>query len=895
MTHRFLFAVVLCAGLALACDETVSPRGTGGITLHMVTPEGTAEYVNEPVDSVSVWLRSSDDYADAPYRLEGQGGVYSSTIDGLEPGDYRVVFEALLHGDVAYYGAREGVPVRAGIDTPANIQITEFAVPHFVIDTTAFSFEVSWGSPNGASSYELEWSPEPLFPVGSTPVPTDSNTGLVEVGSLNTYQLQIWPVNGFGHRGWPTVSTVLVVPDYVGAQDPSAADEEPLVQVDGVTTKPYGVLNIPDPSEVDWFGFEACPGDTVTIETRAARLDPQSRLDTELTLFAASAPTSQLAYNDDEGTSTDSRIGSFPLNGRRYLFTVGGIGSVGHYELDLTLNPGGVVPRIGCTLPAPETHYVLTSNDVAPLAGSSVTITAQLADISGNPVGSAGHVVTWSSTNGGTFSTATSTTDASGLATVGFTTSSTSGTTHSVTAIDGAGLAGTIDIITTGVAAETQYVVGSSDVTPTAGSSVVITAQLADISGNPVSSAGHVVTWSSTNGGAFVTPTSTTNASGTATVVFTISSTVGTTHTVMATDGDGLTGAVDILTTGAVTATQYIVEVSNVTPIAGSPVVITAQLADISGNGVGSAGRVVTWSSTNGGSIAPATSTTDAGGRATSVFTTSSTAFTTHTVTATDGGGLTGTSQSITTQSAQPPVPEFKDGFETGDLSHTDNDLEWLSFPSPPYASVVSSIADSGTYSAEFDFGDFTSGLDARLYWQSAGSYNDVWLEYDIYFPDETDVGLGSAAYVVDNGVAHALRWRYGLEAYVLGATFEPPEISPTDNFARLVARGRNSIPLANTDGGAAIGFEIPKADRGSWQQFRWHVKMASDVGVQDGVQEFWYNGVQRFFRTNLDIMILGFPEFDNGHLMGLGTTRFTGPTKVFIDNVKFYTTNPGW
>ena len=76
-------------------------------------------------------------------------------------------------------------------------------------------------------------------------------------------------------------------------------------------------------------------------------------------------------------------------------------------------------------------------------------ITAQLADANNNPVASAGKVVTWSKTgSGGTFATATSTTDANGVATVVFTTGA-SVTTYTITATDNTGLTGTSGIIVT--------------------------------------------------------------------------------------------------------------------------------------------------------------------------------------------------------------------------------------------------------------------------------------------------------------------------------------------------------------------------------------------------------------------------------------------------------------
>ena len=90
----------------------------------------------------------------------------------------------------------------------------------------------------------------------------------------------------------------------------------------------------------------------------------------------------------------------------------------------------------------------------------------------------------------------------------------------------------------TGVAgAATRYVVTSSIYSPVAGTSVTVTARLADQYGNAVATSGIWVTFTKTGtGGAFVGANpATTNASGTATITFTTAGTVGTVHTVTAT------------------------------------------------------------------------------------------------------------------------------------------------------------------------------------------------------------------------------------------------------------------------------------------------------------------------------------------------------------------------
>jgi len=83
----------------------------------------------------------------------------------------------------------------------------------------------------------------------------------------------------------------------------------------------------------------------------------------------------------------------------------------------------------------PAAKYVLSVSSLSPNPGDVVNVFAQLADTNGNAVSTAGLVVTWTHTSGGTFSAGTSTTDASGLATVQFTVGS-AGDVEEITATD---------------------------------------------------------------------------------------------------------------------------------------------------------------------------------------------------------------------------------------------------------------------------------------------------------------------------------------------------------------------------------------------------------------------------------------------------------------------------
>jgi VCBS repeat-containing protein len=300
--------------------------------------------------------------------------------------------------------------------------------------------------------------------------------------------------------------------------------------------------------------------------------------------------------------------------------------------------------------------YVVTAASATAVAGEPVMITAQLVDSHDNLVEIAGVVVTWASTNGGSFASPTSPTNAAGIATISFTTATAAGTVHTVTATDGDLRTGTSGEITTQAGAAVKYLVSAASPTAVAGEAVTVTAQLADANDNPVATPNVTVTWSSTNGGTFPGP-SLTDVAGLATTSFTTATIAGVTHTVTAEDAalrSGMSGSILTLTGPAA---KYLVTASDDAPAAGDAVTIFAQLSDANDNPVATAGLSVDWSSSGGGTLVPASSPTDAAGVATTSFTTATIALTSHIVTA-DDGAHSGSSSPIVTRAGAASLDE---------------------------------------------------------------------------------------------------------------------------------------------------------------------------------------------------------------------------------------------
>jgi adhesin/invasin len=358
--------------------------------------------------------------------------------------------------------------------------------------------------------------------------------------------------------------------------------------------------------------------------------------------------------------------GSGTVTGGTATSNASGVATVGSWVLGTIAGTDTLTASCaGCTPVAftatgtagAATKYVVASSSYGPVAGTAVTITAQLADQFGNAVKTANTRVRWTKTGtGGTFSASRTNTNANGIATVTFTTSGTAGRTYTIigTSTNPSTRTGTSAPMTTVPGSATQMSLSAGNAqTATAGSAVATTPAVLvrDSRGNAVPNV--AVTFAVTGGGGSVTTTAaTTNAAGIATCgSWTLGKTAGA-NTLTATR-TGLTGSpVTFTATGRVgPAAKYVVTASSYTPLAGSAVAISAQLADQYGNAVATTGVAVTFTKTGtGGTLGtPNPATTSGSGIATITFTTGVPAVLTSTVTATSTGPITGTSPTITT------------------------------------------------------------------------------------------------------------------------------------------------------------------------------------------------------------------------------------------------------
>jgi adhesin/invasin len=405
------------------------------------------------------------------------------------------------------------------------------------------------------------------------------------------------------------------------------------------------------PITMDTISVEAGNGQSATVGAAVAVAPKVHVTDKNGNPVSGMAVTFSVASGGGSATSVNATTNAsgFASVGSWTLGTTAGANTLNATVPGLNGSP---VTFTATGVAGAASKYVVTPSDLDPVAGTAIVVTAQLSDQYGNPVATSGRSVAWTKTGtGGTFALTPTLTNATGAATTTFNTGVTI-STYTVKGTTGTTTGTSANIVSVaGPATKIALNAGNSQTT-TVGTPVATrpSVKLTDANNNVV--AGVTVTFVVATGGGSVTGAdAVTNASGIATVgSWTLGTVIGS-NTLTVTKA-GLTGSPITFTATAKVglAAKYLVTSSNYSPVAGGTVTISAQRADQYGNSVTGAGFIVTWSKTGtGGSFATGTSTTASTGKATVVFTVSSTVGIVHTVTGATGT-ITGTSPNITTR-----------------------------------------------------------------------------------------------------------------------------------------------------------------------------------------------------------------------------------------------------
>jgi fibronectin type 3 domain-containing protein len=370
LIRRPLVAASVAAVLATAvtsCDSPTRPPQLGSVAPAMALVQAdsaTLAALVLPLTGVRATVIGPTQKV-VNLQLSGTT-LWTGRVDSLLAGTYEVVIEGLAAGQVQYYGRTLNVIVARGSTTSPGVS---FAPAVSVVqdpplpNTTSFSQRITFGAVAGATGYVVQLSRTPDFSSGVIEVTTAATNPLVVVNDAGTWHVRTRAVlpNTSSPIGFSLVRTFDVVAA-PGGRTGATAIGKSLASLAPDTTRER---NITVNEREDFYEFSARAGDSLFVETFAARLALASGLNTVLTLFRADG-TTIVAQNDDITGTTDSRLVAVAPATETYRVRVTGASNTsGHYELVMELRRLPAAPSDLVAIATSGTSVALTWTDNA--------------------------------------------------------------------------------------------------------------------------------------------------------------------------------------------------------------------------------------------------------------------------------------------------------------------------------------------------------------------------------------------------------------------------------------------------------------------------------------------------------------------------------------------------
>ena len=230
----------------------------------------------------------------------------------------------------------------------------------------------------------------------------------------------------------------------------------------------------------------------------------------------------------------------------------------------------------------------------------------------------------------------------------------------------------------------------------------------------------------------------------------------------------------------------------------------------------------------------------------------------------------------------------FEDGFESGNLSTTQNGFRWVGSTRTEVNSVN---PRTGSRSLQFFYHANADGEDgwSEQRFALGGNYTDIWAAYDMRIPnnyyhrDQSDSAnnkgflyLWSGDYASPSGP-------------MLGPEFWPLGDGSSKASIRLFGRGYDQHI-----GSGVCPNPIKLSDRGKWFRIVAHYKYASSAN-NDGIVQIWKqypDGTQEVACsiTNGAWYAANSPGFDSGYILGWANSGYSEDTYFYVDNFKVAT-----
>lgn len=242
----------------------------------------------------------------------------------------------------------------------------------------------------------------------------------------------------------------------------------------------------------------------------------------------------------------------------------------------------------------------------------------------------------------------------------------------------------------------------------------------------------------------------------------------------------------------------------------------------------------------------------------------------------------------------------FNDGFESGDLTHTDDSTRWGAGETGSGDTITVSTDDphTGTYSLKFHFDGNASLSDDAWAEQNfilGDDYTEIYISYYIKFPSNFVVrdatGSDNNKLLVVWGDDYSTGGNH-YSFYVAPNIFYPASRKTwvVDEWVLDCAGSTDSLVGI----GDITNWSLSSLSLDEWHLFEFHFMV--DDGTDTFAWQFWADDTLRI--SGVEMGLLNSPCDSNyinaGYLMGWANSGYNEDTDIYIDDVVFATTRIG-
>ncbi len=386
--HRVPLALAATTLLILACkDDPISPDGMGLLVIQATFDTTVARAVrsaqpgssNDPTNSLPGTPRFSSQALDAVEitisqdgnavsQLQGtrDGNQFVATATNLPIGTYQLQVVGLASSLVEFFGTANAT-VREDVSTSATVTLSTFQPTVTGLADSSFSTEIllNWNSIRNVEGYIAELADNQGFS-GAQNQTLDgaTRTAVFSVNGVGTFWARVRAMNSLvGARGLNSTSvSTMVVTEATSTSGDNSATAPSLGFAGALGGSAVTDLNVLPANDIDWFAFDACGSDSVSVTLRTGTLSPASLLEATFSVVDRDSVT-RLETDSSTGTADKTLAGSI-LTGGTYFLTVQGQGnSIGQYELQISVVPGPFtnIQASDCTVTTQGTRVAFVS------------------------------------------------------------------------------------------------------------------------------------------------------------------------------------------------------------------------------------------------------------------------------------------------------------------------------------------------------------------------------------------------------------------------------------------------------------------------------------------------------------------------------------------------------